>query len=430
MFSFKEDFLQFLWHHKLFLPLPFITVSGKEIRILKQGELNHNAGPDFFNAQIKIQDLLLVGNVEIHIKTSDWLKHGHLTDVNYNNLILHAVYEHDMDLEQNVRHRVEVLELKKLIDPQSLNLYMQVFQTKQKLVCANQLKHCKDIVMIAWLERMSIKRLEEKFNRLHHWFEYYQLDYTQTFYISLLRNFGFNVNGEAFELLAKQLPLIILLKHSKNLIQLESLLLGTAGLLDQQYKNDYLHLLQNEFEFLRNKYSIIPLNKALFKFSRLRPANFPDLRLAQFAALLHHAPEIFMAPQLQIDYAAISKKFAFSPDGYWQNHYSLDGESQLRPIKLGKQATENTIINSFAPFLFFYARKTGHSELEQKALALWQACQFEVNSISKLFSAKKTVLKTAADSQALIQLFHSYCKNKRCLTCGIGSGILKPPSIS
>ncbi len=430
MFNFKEDFLQFLWQHKLFLPLPLITASGKEIRVLKPGELNSNAGPDFFNAHIKIDNLLLVGNIEIHIKTSDWIKHGHLKDENYNHLILHAVYEHDIELEQNVRHGVEVLELKKLINPHSLSNYLQLFQTKQKLACAKQIKHCNDLQVIAWLERMAIARLEEKTKRIQQWFEFCEMDYTQTFYVSLLRNFGFKVNADAFELLAKQLPLNILLKHSQNLLQVECLLLGTAGLLDQQYKNLYLQDLQNEFEFLKNKYRIIPLKKELFKYSRLRPANFPELRLAQFSALLHHAPEVFTSPQQLLDDKSIYNKFNFLCSDYWQNHYHLEGQSQSKAIQLGRQSIENTIINTFAPFLFFYAKKTGQVLLEQTALMLWQSCQFEVNNISKLFADKKSVLKTAADSQALIHLFQSYCKNKQCLTCGIGAGILKPPSIS
>jgi len=425
MLDLKEDFLQFIWQHKLLLPLPTITVGGMEINILKQGDLNTNSGPDFFNAQIKMNNLVLVGNVELHLKTSDWNKHGHNSDKNYNNIILHAVYEHDTLLKQNIDNNVEVLELKNLIDKSSIRKYQQLFESKQKLACNNQLKNCDDLKFLSWLDRMTVERLEEKIKRLEHWYILTQWDYTQVFYYGLLRNFGFNVNADAFELLAKQLPISVLLKHSDNLLQLESLLLGTAGFLENQFQDAYVLKLQNEFEFLKHKYQLIPLQKELFKFSRMRPANFPSLRLAQFAALINRLPEIFSKPHQNTDFKNLSAALNLPLEGYWKNHYKMDGQTTNMDLKMGSNAIENLMINSFAPFLFFYSKKIGDESLSNKALHLLQACAFEKNTITNLFKDKRFVLKDAGNSQALISLYHHYCKTKQCLKCGVAAALLK-----
>lgn len=424
--DFKEDFLQFIWQHKLLLPLPTFTVLGKEISILKQGELNVNSGPDFFNAQIKMNELTLVGNIELHLKTSDWLKHGHTNDKTYNNIILHVVYEHDKELEQNKKFNVDVLELKPLIDKGSIDRYKQLFSTKQILACHKQLAQVNDLKFLGWLDRMLIERLEEKVIRLNKWFEYLKGDYTQTFYFALLRNFGFNVNADAFELLAKQLPLSILSKHSDNLVQLESLLLGTAGFLDVQFKDASILKLQNEFEFLKNKYRLIPLQKEIFKFSRMRPANFPNLRLAQFAALVHYSPDMFFNPNQFTDFSILSTRLNLTLNTYWKNHYKFDGKTLDKDIRIGKNAIENLIINTFAPFLFFYGQKNNQQDYTEKALFLLQNCAFETNKITQLFKAKQILLKDASQSQGILNLYHHYCKHKQCLKCGVAAQILKP----
>ena len=424
--DFKEDFLQFIWQHKLLLPKPTITVSGKEIRILKVGELNSNSGPDFFNAQIKINQLILAGNIEIHLKTSDWLKHGHDKDKTYNNIILHVVYSHDIELQQNTEHQVEVLELKNLIDEASIVKYKQLFSTKQSLSCNKQLPQVSDLQFLAWLDRMVVERLEEKVKRLSHWFELSKGDYQYSFYVALVRNFGFNVNADAFELLAKQLPLAILLKHADNLLQLESLLLGTAGMLENQFEEAYLLKLQNEFEFLKNKYQIIPLPKELFKFSRMRPANFPNLRLAQLAAFMHRSADLFFKPYQFTAYQNLSQQLNTPLSGYWKNHYSFNGKLLQKDINLGKNAIDNLLMNTFAPFLFFYGRKSGNEDYLEKALLILQNCAFEKNKITKLYGSKISVFKDASQSQGLINLYHNYCKTKQCLRCGVAASILKP----
>ncbi len=425
MLKFNEELLQFLWQHKLLKPLPLITVSGKEITIVKNGELNKDSGPDFFNAQIKIENVTLVGNIEVHIKTSDWLKHKHQEDKNYDTIILHVVYEHDTDLAQNKNNNVEVLELKNLIAENTIESYTKLSTSKEKIPCSNQLATLNDLKFISWLQRMTIERLEGKVKLIEEHFKSVNGDYAQTFYVMLLRNFGFKVNNLPFELLSKNLPITTLLKHSDNLLQLEAILLGTSGLLNDQFEDKYIRQLQNEYDYLKNKYQIIPLNKEVFKFSKLRPANFPTIRLAQFARLINSKPGLFIAPYDFSNYEEIVLAFKINLDGYWKNHYNMDGNVTSKDLTLGLTSIESLIINTFAPFYFFYSKRTGKEEMGHLAIELLNKCDFEQNVKTKLFLNKKAVLKTAADSQGTIHLFDNYCSKKACLKCGVAAALLK-----
>ena len=425
MLKFSEDFLQFIWQNKILKPLPLITVNGKEISIIKYGELNKNSGPDFFNAQLRIDNVILVGNIEIHIKTSNWLKHKHQHDKNYDNIILHVVYEHDTDLAQNINNNVEVLELKKLIPELTFENYKTLNNSKTKLPCHGQLHKCDDFKFLSWLERMTVERLEEKLKLIESNFQLFNGDYTQTFYFLLLRNFGFKVNGLPFELLAKNLPLNILIKHADNLMQLEALLLGVSGLLSNKFKDEYILQLQNEYEFLKHKYGLTELKKELFKFSKLRPANFPTLRLAQFAKLINTKPSIFMAPYDFLNHEEILMALKMNLEGYWRNHYNIDGNVSSKDLTIGFSSKENLIINTFAPFYFFYSKKTGKDDFGNLAIQLLSKCDLEQNNKIKLFDVKKSILKNSANSQALINLYDNYCSKKNCLNCAVTSQILK-----
>lgn len=425
--SFNEDLLQFIWRHKLLKPSPLITKSGNEVKVLKPGDLNVDSGPDFFNAQIKINDLILVGNVEIHLKTSDWLRHYHQHDKSYDNIILHVVYEHDVELDQNRQNNVEVLELKNLIDRHTLETYSDLVNTKDKLPCHKQLKDVNELKFVSWMERMTVERLEEKVKRIDHLFLANSGDYTQTFFMLLLRNFGFKVNALPFELIATQLPVHILLKHADNLLQLEALLLGMSGLLEESFEEKYIQKLQNEFEHLKTKYELIPLKKELFKFSKMRPANFPNLRLAQVAMLIHTHPSLFTQPQNHTDYETLVRAMQVGLDGYWKNHYKLDGRELEKDLSFGKTSAENVIINTFAPFFFFYSKKLAKPAYADVAITLLNTCTMEANAKTRLFVAKKVSLVSAADSQAIVNLYDHYCVQRNCLKCGIAAAILNKP---
>lgn len=394
--------------------------------MVNPGSLNRHSGPDFFNAQIRLNGLLLVGNVEIHVRTSDWLKHGHGGDKNYDNIILHAVYEHDADLVQNAHHQVEVLELRPLIEQRTLEEYRLLAESREKLPCARQLKQVSDLNFTAWMERMAIERLEEKTKRIEGLFNKFQGDYTQVFYTLLLRNFGFHVNALPFELLAKHLPVQLLLKHADNLLQLEALLLGAAGFLDTPFNDKYMRALQNEFDHLGSKYRLQAMNSGIFKFSRLRPANFPTLRLVQLAALIHTNAGLLTAPQEFYTAAQIKQALQVKLQGYWQNRYLPDGEHTERELALGAAAAEGIVVNTFAPFFFFYAKKLLKPGYADLALDLLQGAAFEINAKTRLFGAKQELLVNAADSQGIINLYDHYCSKKQCLSCGVAASLLNP----
>lgn len=424
--DFKEDLLQFVWQNKLLKAAPLVTVSGQNISVIKTGNLNPDAGPDFFNACIQIDGLELIGNIEIHLKTSDWLKHGHQFNKAYDRLILHVVYQHDIDLPQNLENNVEVLELKSLIDSNTIENYRRLTLATNKLPCTGQLKHVSDFKFVAWLERMAIERLEEKVARFENLFKQSNGDFAQVFYVTLLRNFGFKVNAIPFELLARQLPFRILLKHADNSLQIESLLFGMSGLLDDQFKDKYIQTLQNEFEFWKTKYGLKPLQKEIFKFSKLRPANFPTVRLAQFAALIQTNSSAISSPHKFNEYENLVKILSLTPGSYWQNRFVPDGEVKGKKLAMGKASAEIVIINTFAPFFYFYGKKTDQPVFMDKALELFSKCNFEVNTKTRLFDEKKENLKSAAASQAIINLVEHYCGKKQCLKCGIATAILKP----
>jgi hypothetical protein len=426
MHNFNEDLLQFIWRHRLLLPHPLVTVQGHQVTVISPGELNRDAGPDFFNARIKISGVMLAGNIEVHIRTSDWLRHHHQYDKSYDNIILHVVFEHDAALSQNMDNNVEVLELRHLVADETIKMYEKLAGATEKLPCSGQLKNVNDLKFTAWLERMAVERLEEKMRRIQTLFDGCSGDYVQTFYTLLLRNFGFKVNSVPFEMIARQLPGSLLFKHSDNLQQLEALLLGMAGMLDGQKKDQYIIQLQNEFEFLKSKYALTPLPDNIFKFSKLRPANFPGLRLVQFAALVHNNSRLFSSPHSAIDHGSIMLALSVKLTGYWKEHYLADGRVTSRDLSMGSQSAENIIINTMAPFLFFYSRKLSKPAYGDAALDLLAACKMESNIKTRLFAVKSSSLKSAHASQAVINLYDNYCSTRQCLKCGVAASLLQP----
>jgi hypothetical protein len=405
--------------------LPLVTASGKQLSVIKPGDLNRDSGPDFFNARINLNGLTLAGNIELHINSSDWIKHGHESDPNYDNIILHVVYEHNVQLEQNKKHNVEVVEVKDLIPEELIKNYEGLMLSRLELACGSHLASADDQKFSMWLQRMFTERLEQKTNYIEELFRSYGGDYVQTFYTVLLRSFGFKVNALPFELLSKQVPANILLRHSDNLLQLEALLFGGAGFLDETFSDKYIQQLQNEFEFLRRKYNIIPLKKEVFKFSRLRPANFPTLRLAQLASLVHVHPELFSAPQQFTSFEDIQKCLKISAGDYWRKHYRMDGREADHELKMGEESISNIIINAFTQFFFFYFRKNPRENHTDISLSLAEKCSFEKNNKTKHFLAKLHLFNSAVDSQGLINLYDNYCSRKNCLKCPVAADILR-----
>lgn len=425
MHNFNEDLLQFIWQHKLIKPSKLITRTGKEIEIIKFGEKNTNSGADFFNAQIKINNLVLAGNIELHIKSSDWLKHDHQNDSSYDNIILHVVYEADKEIEQNKKNNVEVLELKDLIDDAIISNYKKLIHSKSEIPCAKQLPQIEEHKASSWINRMAIERLELKTKAIEQTFSNFNNDFNQTFYSVLLKNFGFKVNALPFELLATYLPASIVLKHINNQKQVEALLLGTAGILDDFYEDKYIQNLQSEFEFLKNKYKLSVLDKKIFKYSRLRPANFPGLRLAQFAQLIFSHPQLLTHPHELKSIGDIKKLLSIELNGYWKNHYKPDGKKSSTDITLGNSSIENILVNTFSYFFFFYGKQLNKPFYENLALEILEEVAFEKNTKTKKFDQLNCCKRSALVSQGLIHLLDNYCDKKLCLNCAIGSSLLQ-----
>jgi hypothetical protein len=421
----REELLQFIWQHRLLKPLPLVTVSGKTLSVIKPGDLNKDSGPDFFNARINLNGLTLAGNIELHVNSSDWTRHGHESDPNYDNIILHVVHHHDVRLAQNEKHNVEVLEVKDLIPEELIKNYEGLMLSRQELVCGSHLVNANDQKFSMWLQRMFTERLEQKANYIEELFRACGGDYVQTFYSVLLRSFGFKVNTLPFELLSKQVPANILLRHADDLLQLEALLLGSAGFLEETFSDKYIQQLQNEFEFLKRKYNIIPLKKEVFKFSRLRPANFPTLRLAQLASLVHAHPELFSAPQQFTSFEEIQNCLKVSPGEYWKKHYRMDGREAEHELRMGEESISNITINTFTQFFFFYFRKNPRENYIDVSLSLAEKCSFEKNNKTKHFSAKSHLFTSAVESQGLINLYDNYCSRKNCLKCPVAADILR-----
>jgi hypothetical protein len=426
MRKFNEALLQFIWQHKLWQPTALQTFSGKVLRVLNTGVLNYTNGPDFFNAALIIDDIHLHGNVEVHLKTSDWLKHQHQNDERYNKLILHVVYEHDIELEQNKNFEVEVLELKHYLSTETIDKYNELMHNKKVLACTNQISKIANEKINIWLQRMVSERLEQKSEYVNQLYAYFNTDYQQTFYTLFLRAFGFKSNSEVFELLAKHLPLKVISQHKQNPFQLEALLLGMCGLLDEIFTHPYGTILQNEFAALQKKYNLVPLPKSLLTTGGVRPANAPSLRLAQLAAFINQNFDLFESPFELKNYSVLLTDKNVQASSFWESHYNLTKKSQAHvSTNLARGSKDSLIINAAAPFLFFYGKLQQDESICEKAIELLDKCTFEKNRKTQVFLNENLKFNSASQSQGLIHLHDKFCQKKACLNCAIGLNILQ-----
>jgi hypothetical protein len=419
----NEAFLQFIWKHRLFHSKGLKTKDGSSIQIIHPGQQNFDAGPDFFNARIKVGETTWAGNVEVHPKASDWFRHKHEQDAAYNNVVLHVVKENDMEVRNSQGEVVEVLELAYPIHLEAN--YKQLLQSNQWIACAARFHEADPMALQIWLHGLMVERLQQKTEGIIEQLKQNNNDWNETFYQFLARNFGFKTNAAPFELLSRALPLNILAKHKNNLFQLEALLFGTAGLLnDQLLGDDYFLALRKEFGFLYKKYNLKPIESHLWKFLRLRPVNFPTVRLAQFAALIHQSSALFSTLVGEEDLGNIQKLFNVQASEYWETHYRFNKTSAKKKKKLGASAFQNIIINTVVPFLFVYGDYHNQQHLKDKALAFLEKTPAEKNSILTNWKKLGVSVRSAFDSQALIQLKNCYCTPKHCLNCHLGTKLI------
>ncbi|MEI6348816.1 MAG: DUF2851 family protein [Bacteroidota bacterium] len=423
-----EDFLHYLWKHKLFYTNDLSTTTGFPLKIISQGVLNFDSGPDFSNSRIEIDELSWAGNVEIHLKSSDWFKHKHDTDRSYNNVILHVVYEDDTNVNRRSGEAIPVLELKGRFEDSMFDRYQEMMDSNRWIPCEKLIETVPRITFELWLERLLIERIEQKTDMIQTRLTQNHFDWEQSFYESLASSFGLKVNAVAFELLAKSLPLTILQKHANNLFQIEALLFGQAGMLQKTFIDDYPNGLKKEYKFLSEKYSLSHIDDSLWNYLRLRPSSFATHRIAQFAMLIYKNSSLFSTTVLSNSIQDLFSIFQVDTSDYWHSHYLFDKEAKVKSHKLGATMVNLIVINTVIPYMFLYGKYYSKDSLVKKALDVNDLIPAEDNVVIRNFKALNINTSTAFRSQALLQLKKKYCDQKKCLHCAIGNYLVKPKS--
>ncbi len=420
-----EDFICFIWKFRQFSQKELKTIHSEPVDIITPGIHNKDAGPDFSNVKIRINNTLWAGNAEVHILSSDWERHKHSQDEAYNNVVLHIVYEYDKCVLRSDGTEPPTLELKNYITPGIESRYHRLMENLSWIPCEKQIGQVDEIYIRNWLSRMLIERLEEKSSVIFALVEECKGSWDDAFYIQIARNFGFKVNALPFELLARSLPQQILGKHKNSPLQTEALLFGQAGFLNDEEQDVYTSLLTKEYLFLKKKYSLKPLGSYLWKFLRLRPQNFPTLRIAQFAALILKSTRLF-SQILEIKetkrIADLFKDLRINP--YWDNHYRLGKTSAGVSPQLGQEAINNLLINTVAVMIFSYGKYIDDESLMRRAVDILENLPFETNHITRRFKEIGIMRGNADRSQALLQLKKSWCDKKNCLFCAVGAKII------
>jgi hypothetical protein len=419
-----EEFLHYLWKYRLLKP-NLKLVAGETIEILDAGVHNQNAGPDFFNARIRIEGTIWAGNVEIHLKSSDWFVHKHNLDKAYENIILHVVRQNDKLIVRKDGQNLPTLEIGEDYHPEMFKRYIDFMTSRNWIACEKLLNRVDRFVINNWLDRMMIERLEEKAMEIESQLHFNQNNWEQTFYEFLARNFGFKVNALPFDLLAKSLPLNQLTKHKNNKVQIESLLYGQAGFLEDIFVDSYPLQLQTEYKFLKEKYHLTPLDKHIWRFMRLRPSNFPTIRIAQFADLVYKSSHLFSKTLEANSLKELVMLFKVTLSEYWINHYLFDKQSSPRNKGLGMTAIHLLIINTIIPFLFVHGKIRNDQGLIDRSLRFLDQLPGETNAVIRKWEALGLGVRTAFNTQALIGLKSNYCNHKKCLQCALGNDLLK-----
>jgi hypothetical protein len=423
--SMREDFLHYLWRHRRFDLRDLRTTDDRPLEILHPGEPNSHAGPDFFNARIRIGDTLWAGNIELHVRASDWRVHAHSNDPAYDNVILHVVYEPDTDIPGRDGRPLPCLSLQRRIPPKLLESYQRLLREIQWIPCQSSVRAVPALLRNNWLDRIYIERLEAQVRDVQALLLQAEQHWEEAFYRRLAWSFGLTVNSEPFLALACGLPLRILARRRSDLLQIEALVFGQAGFLEGSFQDAYPAALAREYRFLRQKYQLEPLSEAQWKFLRLRPANFPTVRLAQFAALLHHATQWFAAVLDEPDIRRLEQLFSVPVSAYWHTHYRFDRPSVARAKLPGRDLLHAVFINTVAPMLFLYGRQKQLPALQDRAVRLLESLPPETNAILHEWETLGVPAAHAAHGQALLHLKRHYCDKRRCLECAIGNAVLR-----
>jgi hypothetical protein len=424
----SEAFLHYLWQFQYFDKHDLVTATGEEIQVYHPGYRNTNAGPDFFNARIKIGSMEWVGSVEIHINASGWLEHKHETDPAYENVVLHVVWKNDKEIKRSDHSLLPTLELKNRVDEQLLLKYKRLINSPEEIPCAGVFNKVPDLVKFSMLDKTLMQRLETKAGAVSALLTRNNNDWEETCFQLIGKNFGFKVNTDPFLQLTQALSYKIILKHSDKLLQIEAMLFGLAGFLETEIGDSYYQLLKREYHLLNQKYKLDErkLNTAQWRFLRLRPANFPTIRLAQLAALLFKQKNIFSKIVNARDVVSLKELFEVHQSEYWQRHYHFQKESKEEISGLGQVSIDNLIINTVAPLLIAYSHAKDDQAYIDTAVEILQHIPAEENAITRQWIKNGLKSKSAFDSQGLLELHNSFCLRRRCLECNIGSALVKP----
>lgn len=420
----KEDFLHYLWKFKKFDTVNLKTFNKEDIGISNVGQYLELAGPDFFNAQITIGSQKWAGNVEIHLKSSDWYVHHHEKDAAYENVILHVVWEHDAEIFCKNNIEIPVLELKNYVDKTTLDNYQLLMKPKSWIFCEKELNSVDHFVVKNWQERLFFERLERKSEPIQELLAQTNNDWEAVLFCLLAKNFGLNTNGDVFLKIASSIPFSIIRKESFEQENLEALLFGNSGLLDSEKEDNYYKDLKYRFDYLSNKYQIERRVFEPVQFFKHRPDNFPTIRLSQLASLYHIEQNLFSKISSVQSLAAVYELFKVDAFYYWQDHYQFDKISPKKRKRLSKSFIDLIVINTIIPILFAFARSQG-KEISENIMELINQIAPEKNAIIEKFKSFGIKSVNAFDTQSLLQLKKGYCNKGKCLECAIGIQLLK-----
>ena len=416
--------MQYVWKHRLWRSEDMVTNTGKKVRVVDPGLLNTDAGPDFFNAKIEIDGHMWVGNVEMHYRATDWKRHHHDSDKAYDSVILHVVAKDDAPVRRTNGELIPQLVLE--VSPQFNADYASLVGATIEVPCATKIKQVPHLTIVEWVEGLAFERLHGKVERIHQLLDSFNGSWEDVCYVTLARNFGFGINNDAFERLARRTPLRLLGKHSDSVLQIEALLFGQAGMLDAQKPgmDSYYNQLCTEYAFLSNKFQLTPMEKESWKLFRIRPQNFPYRRIAMLAQFIEGGFRMMNRILEAEGEKAMRALFEVELSGSWTKHYTFGKPNERATATLSRSSTDIILINTVAPLLYAYGELTGNYEMTDKAIKLLEDLRAESNSIVSHFVAYGIDCPDALTSQALVQLKREYCDARKCIYCKIGHHLL------
>lgn len=422
----REDLLHFIWKYKKLQLEDLVTSENETMKIVDVGTHNHLSGPDFFNSKVDINNQLWAGNVEIHLKSSDWFAHNHEQDPKYNNVILHVVWEDDNEVFRNDGSKIPTLELKNYISKDLLRAYQKLFDRDKKsfINCETEISEVDNFLFENWKERLFFERLENKSNFIFKLLEASQNDWEQVLFKMLLKNFGLKINGQAFFSLANALSFSVVRKLRTDFNALESVFFGMGHLLeDDALVDDYYIRLKKEYTYQKNKFNLKEVSVQKPEFFKLRPPNFPTIRLSQLACLYSKNQNLFSSLIHASSLNEIYELIDVSASEYWNTHFTFGKSSKKSTKKLTKKFIDLLVINTILPLKFCHSKYLG-ADVNDEILGIISQIKSEENSILSNFKSLKIVSKTAVDSQAILQLYNEYCSKNRCLHCAVGLHLL------